>query len=686
MKSIEDQIKFVDKVLLPFFSITSIIDYDSTFEITSEIDLNAFNLIISDFREIFPAKEFSLHKTKYKIETSNQALCLLKKCMDLIQLPYTIETITKNKISFKQLRLNQTNSNLYKYIQFKMSEIRSQETLLPKDTKWWEEIPSDSSGKHLINIYRPIGINTINTTLKSKSLDIRGGLNDTKPKYAVSPWQTSSYEPDSVNLEDSSGNLPIGVNTINSSLKTASYDIRGTPPNPKYVVSPWGYSSCEPDSAHDLKPPKVLPITLSHDDLLKAVESEVTHITNLSGLRSVDKDGVCTINLKCCDFYDKYINSIKCSFESQKMNDENIMSKYFIDSIVQGAEYIIYIGGNELLKGTFYNNKELLPEGGDSSKQMFLCNKILSNHEAFLKIKFCKESCLGLKFIDIQLTTVFANLKTDIDESLVETALNDPFMRCLNKKKHNVCGLEQLIRNEKQLWNKARLMYGMHGNAYVEFIEKDHMDKLSKEFDKLQEKKPKQTVKKGNLNGYINGTLEVPVDDYHFCCTSVLKKYSQFDNVTLTYTYKKIDDNTFVHRYEFQYEKQNMFRYGENNPRDIYGVGDIVLMCDNIIDVNAINLYAIMIKKTNTIEIQKVQLECCIKSNDLYVHPTQYLCVNSNKEFRGFLFEVLSESKNDPLPNLITLEYNEYSFCSDIRRQLAQHDVTLFDLNKVVAK
>lgn len=40
---------------------------------------------------------------------------------------------------------------------------------------------------------------------------------------------------------------PVGVNTIGTSLKNASYDIRGTPPCPKFVLSPWLQSSIEPD-------------------------------------------------------------------------------------------------------------------------------------------------------------------------------------------------------------------------------------------------------------------------------------------------------------------------------------------------------------------------------------------------------------------------------------------------------
>ena len=44
----------------------------------------------------------------------------------------------------------------------------------------------------------------------------------------------------------------VGVNTVGQSLKNASYDIRGTIPNPKYTVSPWNNSTYEAD--YNLKP------------------------------------------------------------------------------------------------------------------------------------------------------------------------------------------------------------------------------------------------------------------------------------------------------------------------------------------------------------------------------------------------------------------------------------------------
>lgn len=39
----------------------------------------------------------------------------------------------------------------------------------------------------------------------------------------------------------------IGINTVGQSLKNASYDLRGTIPNPKFTISPWNNSTYEPD-------------------------------------------------------------------------------------------------------------------------------------------------------------------------------------------------------------------------------------------------------------------------------------------------------------------------------------------------------------------------------------------------------------------------------------------------------
>ena len=44
----------------------------------------------------------------------------------------------------------------------------------------------------------------------------------------------------------------VGVDTVGQSLKNASHDLRGTIANPKYNVSPWMNSTYEPD--YNIKP------------------------------------------------------------------------------------------------------------------------------------------------------------------------------------------------------------------------------------------------------------------------------------------------------------------------------------------------------------------------------------------------------------------------------------------------
>ena len=68
---------------------------------------------------------------------------------------------------------------------------------LPQEVNddWFEVQPEPISVKnrHLINITRPIGINTIGSSLRNSSYDLRG--NPVNPKFVVSPFLNSSIEP-----------------------------------------------------------------------------------------------------------------------------------------------------------------------------------------------------------------------------------------------------------------------------------------------------------------------------------------------------------------------------------------------------------------------------------------------------------------------------------------------------------
>jgi hypothetical protein len=69
---------------------------------------------------------------------------------------------------------------------------------LPQEVNddWYEVMPEPISVKnrHLINITKPIGINTIGTSLRNASWDLR--QSPSCPKYQVGPFNQSSIEPD----------------------------------------------------------------------------------------------------------------------------------------------------------------------------------------------------------------------------------------------------------------------------------------------------------------------------------------------------------------------------------------------------------------------------------------------------------------------------------------------------------
>lgn len=76
------------------------------------------------------------------------------------------------------------------------------------------------------------------------------------PKENNSDWFDTDFSQAKYNLDNdkliNTDRYVIGVNTVGQSLKNASYDIRGTIPNPKFTVSPWNNSTYEPD--YNIKP------------------------------------------------------------------------------------------------------------------------------------------------------------------------------------------------------------------------------------------------------------------------------------------------------------------------------------------------------------------------------------------------------------------------------------------------
>ena len=74
---------------------------------------------------------------------------------------------------------------------------------------------------------------------------------DFLPKEINNQWFDTDFSQAKFNINDdkliNTERYVIGINTVGQSLKNASYDIRGTVPNPKFTVSPWNNSTYEPD-------------------------------------------------------------------------------------------------------------------------------------------------------------------------------------------------------------------------------------------------------------------------------------------------------------------------------------------------------------------------------------------------------------------------------------------------------
>ena len=79
---------------------------------------------------------------------------------------------------------------------------------------------------------------------------------DFLPKEINDQWFNTDFSQAKTNISDdkliNTERYVIGINTVGQSLKNASYDIRGTIANPKFSVSPWNNSTYEPD--YNIKP------------------------------------------------------------------------------------------------------------------------------------------------------------------------------------------------------------------------------------------------------------------------------------------------------------------------------------------------------------------------------------------------------------------------------------------------
>jgi hypothetical protein len=79
-----------------------------------------------------------------------------------------------------------------------VEDLFNSQNYLPKEAndEWFktQKEPVSVKNRHLINVVKPVGINTVQTSLRNASRDFRG--NPPCPKFVSSPWLNSSIEPD----------------------------------------------------------------------------------------------------------------------------------------------------------------------------------------------------------------------------------------------------------------------------------------------------------------------------------------------------------------------------------------------------------------------------------------------------------------------------------------------------------
>ena len=121
-----------------------------------------------------------------------------------------------------------------------------------------DETVFDSVGSSLNMAFAPPlpeGTNADAIDFKQQNMD-NYNAKDFLPTEINDEWFETDFSLAKYQLNDdkliNTDRYIIGINTVGQSLKNASYDIRGTIPNPKFIVSPWGNSTIEPD--FNLKP------------------------------------------------------------------------------------------------------------------------------------------------------------------------------------------------------------------------------------------------------------------------------------------------------------------------------------------------------------------------------------------------------------------------------------------------
>ena len=168
-----------------------------------------------------------------------------------------------NQAPVNQAPVNQVPVNQVPVNQVPVNQVSTKapvNQIKPTDINNFQEFDGnyDNYGADINNAFQaPVQTNTTISAVDINKKNVQNyDAKDFLPKEINDQWFNTDFSQAKTNINDdkliNTERYVIGINTVGQSLKNASYDIRGTIANPKFSVSPWNNSTYEPD--YNIKP------------------------------------------------------------------------------------------------------------------------------------------------------------------------------------------------------------------------------------------------------------------------------------------------------------------------------------------------------------------------------------------------------------------------------------------------
>ncbi len=361
MKSLKEQIEFIDTKLLVLYGFNGITDYTHSISMTdpelNKVDLVKLNELIPEFRKVFHAKNFSLHKTEYKIQTESQAVCLLKTCLEVTSIPFDV-SLKKNK---RTLRLISTNNILENYINTKKM---SENGTFTNSTIY--SIPNGS-------------------TLNKSELN---------PKMVIKPW-----------ISDGQDEFTQDV-----------YSLKKIEPSPDTIVKPWLGSTIEPasPSQKEYQVPETITKEMLNDSIKTRISLDVSIGLDSKSIYQIHqmKKNI-LIDLKGYGLGDKSISSCLVKIKSKVIGGKPVISQEFIDSIVTDIKYELYVGRVQpVYSDNFVNGQDII------SSNLIIVNKCIQYDQVTLLLFNLDKISNYLDMLEIELSVTHVKFYVGMENKL----------------------------------------------------------------------------------------------------------------------------------------------------------------------------------------------------------------------------------------------------------------------------